>query len=203
MAEKQTDVMTAREKEQERQQGQQHSSRPQSRDRLESRSMRSGQGLMSPFALLQRLADGVTGVFDDFASSRGGLRSGTWGAGLGAWSPDVDVFQRSNELVMRVDLPGLKPDDVAVEVSDNAITISGERQHEREDERAGVYRFERTYGSFYRVIPLPEGALGDQAKANFHNGVLEITVPSPPEQVARGRRLEISQGPQSKSDKKS
>ena len=89
---------------------------------------------------------------------------------------------------------GLKPEDVVVEVSDDAITISGERQHEREEERGGLYRVERTYGSFYRVVPLPDGALGDQAKANFNNGVLEITVPSPPEQVSRGRRLEITHG---------
>jgi HSP20 family protein len=56
-----------------------------------------------------------------------------------------------------------------------------------------VYRSERSYGSFYREIPLPEGAITEQAKANFKNGVLEITMPAPPEQVRRGRRLEIAE----------
>jgi HSP20 family protein len=94
----------------------------------------------------------------------------------------------------------VKRDDVAVEISDEAVTVSGERSQEREDERGGFYRVERSYGSFYRVIPLPEGAIGDQAKAAFNNGVLEITMPAPPEQVSRGRRLEISQGPETKKE---
>jgi HSP20 family protein len=78
--------------------------------------------------------------------------------------------------------------------SDNAITISGERQQEHEEDRGGVYRFERSYGAFFREIPLPEGAIVDQAKASFKDGILEITVPAPPEQVSRGRRLEVSRG---------
>jgi HSP20 family protein len=102
--------------------------------------------------------------------------------------------QRGNELVVRADLPGVKPDDVTVEIGDDTITISGERQQEHKQESGGVYRFERTYGSFFREIPLPEGALVDRAKASFKDGVLEVTVPAPPEQVSRGRRLEISQG---------
>ena len=76
----------------------------------------------------------------------------------------------------------------------DAITIQGERRSEHQEEREGVYRSERSYGSFYRVVPLPEGAMTDQAKATFNNGVLEITMPAPPEQVTRGRRLEISEG---------
>ena len=73
------------------------------------------------------------------------------------------------------------------------ITIQGERRREHEDERAGVYRSERSYGSFQRAIALPEGAITDQAKATFRDGVLEITMPAPPDQVTRGRRLEITE----------
>jgi HSP20 family protein len=94
----------------------------------------------------------------------------------------------------------MKPDEVAVQVGDDAITISGERHHEREEERGNIYRVERSYGAFARVIPLPEGAMVDQAKATFKDGVLEITVPAPPEQVSRGRRLEISQGDHANSN---
>jgi HSP20 family protein len=100
--------------------------------------------------------------------------------------------QRNNELVVRADLPGVNPDDVTVEIGDSAITISGERKQEHVEEKGSVYRFERTYGAFHREIPLPEGAIADQAKAAFKDGVLVITMPAPPEQVARGRRLEIS-----------
>ena len=85
----------------------------------------------------------------------------------------------------------MKKEDVAIDVTDDQITISGERRQEQENERGGVYRSERSYGSFSRTIPLPEGAMTDQAKATFKNGMLEIRIPSPPEQVTRGRRLEI------------
>jgi len=75
-------------------------------------------------------------------------------------------------------------------VTDNDITISGERRLEEETERGGVYRSERSYGTFFRTIPLPEGAIADQAKASFKDGVLEIRMPAP-NQATRGRRLEI------------
>jgi HSP20 family protein len=84
-------------------------------------------------------------------------------------------------------------DDVAVEVTEEAVTIQGERRHESEEEREGFYRSERIYGSFYRVIPLPQGAITDQAKATFRDGVLEITLPAPPS--SKGRRLDIGEGP--------
>jgi HSP20 family protein len=103
------------------------------------------------------------------------------------------VFQRNNELIIKADLPGLTKDDVKVEVTEDSVTLQGERRTEREEERQGVYRSERTYGNFHRVIPLPEGAITEQAKAIFRDGVLEISMPAPPEQVNRGRRLEITE----------
>ena len=83
---------------------------------------------------------------------------------------------------------------MSVEVTDEAITIHGERKREHEEEREGLYRSERSYGTFWRVIPLPEGAISEQAKANFRDGVLEITMPVPPASTSRGRRLEIGEG---------
>jgi HSP20 family protein len=112
------------------------------------------------------------------------------------WSPQVDVFQRNNELVIKADLPGLTKDDVKVDVTEDSVTLQGERRTDREEERQGVYRSERSYGSFQRVIPLPEGAITEQAKATFRDGVLEITMPAPPEQVNRGRRLQITEAGQ-------
>lgn len=105
----------------------------------------------------------------------------------------MEVFQRNNDLVIRADLPGLLKDDVKVDVTEDAITIQGERKREHEEEKGGIYRSERSYGSFSRTIALPEGAMTDQAKATFKNGVLEVTMPAPPESVKRGRRLEIAE----------
>jgi HSP20 family protein len=147
---------------------------------------------MNPFALLGRLAEEMTGVFAEAGAPRG--QSGRTEAAPAVWAPDIDVFQRGNELVIRADLPGVNLDDLVVEVSEDAITLSGERMEERREEQDGVYRVERSYGAFYRVIPLPEGAIADQAKASFRDGVLEISMPAPPEQVSRGRRLQVTQG---------
>src|SRR5262249_46678653 len=108
------------------------------------------------------------------------------------WAPQMEVFHRDNELVVRADLPGLTKNDVKVDVTENGITIQGERKHEHDEEHEGMYRSERSYGSFYRMIPLPEGAITDQAKATFKDGVLEVTMPAPPEQVRHGRRVEIT-----------
>jgi Hsp20/alpha crystallin family len=80
---------------------------------------------------------------------------------------------------------------VSVEIADDAVTIQGERRIEREDDRDGYFRSERSYGSFCRVIPLPEGAMTEQAKATFHDGVLEVTLPAPP-QATKSRKLEIT-----------
>jgi HSP20 family protein len=152
----------------------------------------------NPFSMLERFADEMDRVFENFGF--GGLRSRQSGRGFGLlsgediWTPELEIFHRNSELVIRADLPGLTKDDVKVDVSDNQVIIEGERQRQHEEEREGVFRSERSYGRFYRAIPLPEGVIADQAKATFKNGVLEVTIPAPPEQARRGRRLEISEG---------
>ena len=143
----------------------------------------------SPFSsIFQRWNDEMDRFFSDFGVGRN--RQAAQG---GIWSPQVEVFQRGNELIVRADLPGLSKDDVKVEINDNVLTIQGERKQEHEEEREGWYRNERSYGSFYRAIPLPEGTISDSAKASFKNGVLEVALQAPPQEVSRGRRLEIKE----------
>jgi HSP20 family protein len=113
---------------------------------------------------------------------------------LNQWSPKVEVFQRENQFIVRADLPGVEKDAVNVEIDDNCLTIQGERKQESEEKSEGFYRSERAYGSFYREIPLPEGAKIENAKASFKNGVLEISVEAPPLPAGNGRRLEITEG---------
>lgn len=161
-------------------------------------------GVDSAFRMMERFADEVDRVFDQFGVGRSWLtprRARAWSespwqessTALEAWAPDVEVFQRENELVVRADLPGLTKDDVKVDVTDESIVIQGERRREQEFERNGIYRSERSYGSFRRIIPLPQGAITDQAKATFKDGVLQVTMPTPPEEVRRGRRLDIGE----------
>jgi HSP20 family protein len=155
-----------------------------------------GDWSSSPFRAFQRMADQMDQMFEDFGLGRRWtsplLRETGRETGQDAWAPDIDVFQKDNELTIRVDLPGLKREDVTVDIAEDAVTIQGERKHEHEEEREGYYRSERTYGSFYRVIPLPQGVIPEQAKAHFKDGVLEVTIPAPP--ASKGRRLEIEEG---------
>lgn len=146
---------------------------------------------VSPFRALQRFADEVDRMFEDFGfGGRSSSARGLWrGSAFGTWAPDIEAFQRGDQLVIKADLPGLSKDDLSIEVTDGAVTIQGERKAEHKEDREGYYRSERSYGSFCRVIPLPEGAMTDQAKANFRDGVLEITMPTPP--APKTRRLEI------------
>ena len=153
-----------------------------------------------PFRMLERFADEMDRVFDDFGFGRGWLAPRLGYDWLRAplrhaegWLPDIEMLHRNNELVIRADLPGLAKDDIKVEITENAVTIQGERRREHEEEKAGVYRSERSYGSFCRVVALPEGAITNQAKANFKDGVLEIAMPAPPDTVTRGRKIEITE----------
>ena len=111
---------------------------------------------------------------------------------MGDWSPAIEAFQRSNEFVIRADVPGMSRQDLQVEVGDDTVTIHGERRQDRQEEREGTFWTERSYGSFTRVIPLPPGAITDSAKASFNNGVLEIVMEAPSTETRRGRRLDIS-----------
>jgi HSP20 family protein len=147
---------------------------------------------VSPFRALQRFADDIDRMFDDVGRRWASIPPWRERMTADMWAPQIELFQKDNELVVRADLPGMKREDVAVEVTEDAVTIQGERRHESEEEREGLYRSERMYGSFYRVIPLPEGAITEQAKANFRDGVLEITMPVPPK--SKGRRIEIGEG---------
>ena len=158
----------------------------------------------SPFSFMRRFSEQMDRLFEDFGAGShgltpgrgfmsGGLMSDMDEFGRGLWSPQIETFEREGQLVIRADLPGLTKDEVNVDLSDDAITISGERRNENEERREGFYRSERSYGSFYRQIPLPQGVNAEEAKATFRDGVLEITMQAPQLQSQR-RRLEISEG---------
>ena len=138
----------------------------------------------SPFGLMRRMSEEMDRAFGHAF----GQTSGGTGAG---WYPAVEVREQNGQLQVHAELPGLKPEDVKVEITDNALIIQGERKYEREHHLGKAYRSERRYGEFYREIALPEGVKADQAKAQFNNGVLEITVPVP-EEASRRRQIPIN-----------
>jgi len=106
------------------------------------------------------------------------------------WVPPVDLVEAEDHFVLKADLPGLAEEDVAIEVQDNVLTISGSRQAEHESKEKGWYRLERSYGGFNRSLTLPDGVDPDRIEASFSHGVLEVRIPKPEER--KPRRIEIS-----------
>lgn len=167
----------------------------------------SGYG-SGPFSVMRRISDEMDRLFENFGMGRslfenepgqGRWDTGSYGQGAPSmWSPHVEVSERNGKLCIQADLPGMKRDDIHVRIEDDEVVIQGERRQEQSNDQGGYYRSERSYGSFYRTIPLPEGTNADSANATFKDGVLEIELDAPRQQQ-RGRTLEIREGSPSKS----
>jgi HSP20 family protein len=110
------------------------------------------------------------------------------------WAPEIDVFEKDNRLVTRLDLPGVKKENVKVEVTEGMLTISGEKKTATEEKTENFYRQEREYGNFYRTVPLPEGVKYEEVKATFADGVLEVSVPLPAKIEPKAKTVEIEGG---------
>jgi HSP20 family protein len=160
-------------------------------------------GSENPLAMMRRMQEDLDRVFHAFGIPRfaAALAPGreleellTRSQGLGQagqWSPQIEVFERDDAIVVRADLPGVKRDDVEVNVDNDVLTIRGQRRQEHREAEGGYRRTERSYGTFFRQIPLPDGVDASEIEASYDNGVLEVTVPTPREQAAGRRRIEI------------
>lgn len=168
--------------------------------------VRKGEKALNPFGMMRRFHGEMERLLEDF----GGFRFPTffneevWPFRTEfedlEWMPQIEVHHHNGRLTVRADLPGMTKDDIKVELTNEMLTMSGERKEEKKEEHEGFYRTERSYGNFYRQIPLPEGVKTDKAEATFVNGVLEISMPA--EKVApQTRKLEVKEAPQAKSAK--
>lgn len=152
----------------------------------------------TPFSLMRRFSEEMDRVFGDVFADLGTAprRRGAPGFGFpqAQWAPPIEVLERDDRLVVRAELPGLNKDDVKVEVTNDLLTIAGERREEREETGEGYRHSERRYGRFSRTVPLPEGVSPEDVRCTFQNGVLEVTMPAP-QRVDRSRRIEIQGAP--------
>ena len=151
----------------------------------------------TPFSLMRRFTDNMERFFEDFNHFRllpfieTELAMPNWThIETPMWTPEIEIFEKDNKLHVWADLPGMKKEDIEIEVTDDALIISGERRLESREKREGYYRTERSYGDFYRRIPLPEGTKTENAHATFQNGVLEVTMAIPAKHT-KGKKLEI------------
>jgi HSP20 family protein len=106
--------------------------------------------------------------------------------------PALDVWETENEIVYAFDLPGLSEDKISIEVQDDTLTVSGERENTNKVEGDRFYRYERRYGSFARAVGLPAGVNDSSITASYKDGVLEVRVPKPEE--AKPRRIQLGSG---------
>jgi HSP20 family protein len=122
-----------------------------------------------PFAELSELRTRFDRMFDQFDGRER------------VWTPAVDVVRDNGNLVIHAELPGIKPEEVKIEVEDDILTVSGEHEERKDQEDKHYLRRERRYGSFSRSMALPAGVAADKIKAKTHDGVVEVTIPLPKE----------------------
>jgi HSP20 family protein len=118
---------------------------------------------------------------------------GSQGGQQESWMPRIDIKQRGDDLQIRAELPGMKPEDVDIEFSDGVLTVRGERRMEEETEEEGWLVRESSYGSFERTVVLPESIDPESISAEYNDGVLEVSVPKALEKH-EPQRLKISVG---------
>jgi HSP20 family protein len=121
--------------------------------------------------------------------------SGNGNNAVRRWVPSMDLVETDEHFVLRADLPGLTEADVSIELEDNVLTVSGERQAEHEDKKEGFYRMERSFGQFRRSLTLPDGVDADGIGATFDKGVLEVRIPKPEERKPRRVNIQVSDKP--------
>ncbi len=128
--------------------------------------------LWKPFRELERIRKEMDNIWDTFFD-----RKPLSGYGVSEWIPSLDVSETKNSYIVKAELPGIDPKDVEISLSDNVLTIKGEKKQEKEEENENYHVIERSYGGFTRSFRLPGQVQNDKVKATYKNGILKITLP--------------------------
>jgi HSP20 family protein len=141
------------------------------------------------------MRDQMNRMFDEFFERPFGIRpffSDT--SFMSDFAPQLDVVETDKQVTVSAELPGLEPEDIHISLDHNNLTISGEKRAEKEDKDKRYYRVERSYGSFYRSIPLPEEVDEDKIDASYKRGVLKIKLPKTKQAQEKRKRIPIKTG---------
>ncbi len=136
---------------------------------------------LRPWRATWDLQDEFSRFFEDFSN---GLESAEE-----HFTPAIDIRETDDAYIVEADVPGMKKEDVHIDVNDDVLTIKGERKSEHEEKRKDYHRIERRYGSFRRTVTVPGGFKYDAVKAKFKDGVLQVTLPK--REDAKPRRIEV------------
>jgi HSP20 family protein len=140
-----------------------------------------------PFRDLRTLQEEVNRLFSTNLTRAFGDDEGI---ARGAWAPSVDIYENKDQIVLEAELPGMKQEDFDLSIENNVITLRGERRFEKTDESDNYHRVERSYGAFTRSFTLPQTVSAEEARAEYSNGVLRVTLPKREE--AKSRRIEVT-----------
>lgn len=107
------------------------------------------------------------------------------------WVPSIDVSETEDEIIVKADIPGVKPEDIEINLVDNVLTIKGEKKREKEEKKENFYRVERYCGTFMRSIQIPSEVDVEKIKAQYKDGVLKVTLPKKPESKGKTIKIEL------------
>jgi HSP20 family protein len=139
-----------------------------------------------PWTTLPTLQDRINRIFEE-AFPRSSAKEGEFA--LADWRPAVDTYEENNNIVIKAELPGVKKENVTIDIKDNMLTLKGERSEETEVKEENYYRKERSYGKFHRAFTLPDAVDPNKIEASFKDGVLKISIPKAEE--AKSKKIEI------------
>lgn len=161
---------------------------------MDTRTERSGTpAIWRPFENLRREVDRLFEDFDGgfWRTPASSLFEGTPARKRGAGAPAADIVERDKDYQVTVELPGMEQKDLELKVSNDFLTIKGEKRAEKKETEKGYYLSERSYGAFQRSFTLPTGVDADRIEADFKNGVLTVTLPKKPEAIQAERKIEV------------
>ena len=140
-----------------------------------------------PFKDLMIMQERMNRLFNEFFSRPAGYDEE--GTGQGAWAPLVDICETDDDMILKAELPGMKQEDIQIEIRENVLTLKGERKQENDLKEGQYHRVERSFGAFQRLFTLPNAIQPEKVKARYKDGVLEITMPKA--EVVRPRHIDI------------
>ena len=132
-----------------------------------------------PFRNVAALQDRINRIFDESFSRTADVDDDI---SMSAWKPSVDIYETDKAIILKAELPGIKKEDVSVEIKDNVLTLRGERVEDKEIKEGSYFRKERCFGTFSRAFNLQHRVQPDKIKAKFKDGILEIEIPKPEEE---------------------
>ena len=148
----------------------------------------------SPLADMAVLQNRLNSIFNDFAMPEGERES----LAMGNFIPPVDVYEDAQQLVLKLEVPGIKQEDLDVRVENQTLTVKGERKFEKDEKEENFHRIERRYGTFTRTFTLPQTVDTNAVKASYDNGVLTVSLAKKEAAKPKQVKVEIGAGPQPK-----